>query len=32
MIGGLTALQFDIFDTVMRGLGAEKFHFHAPKE
>lgn len=30
MIGTLTALQFGIFDTVMRGLGAEKFHFHAP--
>merc|ERR1711953_259461 len=32
MIGTLTALQFGIFDTVMRTLGAEKFHFHAPKE
>merc|ERR1711879_1004551 len=32
MIGTLTALQFGIFDTVMRALGAEKFHFHAPKE
>merc|ERR1719282_321154 len=30
MIGTLTALQFGICDTVMRGLGAEKFHFHAP--
>jgi len=30
MIGTLTALQFGIFDSVMRGLGAEKFHFHAP--
>merc|ERR1712045_318738 len=30
MIGTLTALQFGIFDTVMRSLGAEKFHFHAP--
>merc|ERR1712194_982472 len=28
MIGTLTALQFGIFDTVMRSLGAEKFHFH----
>merc|ERR1712176_1310132 len=28
MIGTLTALQFGIFDTVMRTLGAEKFHFH----
>merc|ERR1719229_1110116 len=31
MIGTLTALQFGIFDTVMRTLGAEKFHFHAPQ-
>jgi solute carrier family 25 phosphate transporter 3 len=30
MIGTLTALQFGIFDTVMRTLGAEKFHFHKP--
>lgn len=30
MIGTLTALQFGIFDTVMRALGVEKFHFHAP--
>merc|ERR1712066_142108 len=30
MTGTLTALQFGIFDTVMRTLGAEKFHFHAP--
>jgi len=30
MIGTLTALQFGIFDTIMRSLGAEKFHFHAP--
>jgi len=30
MIGTLTALQFGIFDTVMRSLGAEKFHFHQP--
>merc|ERR1712194_83772 len=30
MIGTLTALQFGIFDTVMRSLGAEKFHFHDP--
>merc|ERR1740121_844123 len=30
MIGTLTALQFGIFDPVMRGLGAEKFHFDAP--
>lgn len=32
MIGTLTALQFGIFDTVMRALGAEKFHFHNPDE
>jgi len=31
MIGTLTALQFGIFDTVMRSLGAEKFHFHNPE-
>merc|ERR1711933_699376 len=31
MIGTLTALQFGIFDTIMRTLGAEKFHFHAPQ-
>merc|ERR1719498_1679471 len=30
MIGTLTALQFGIFDSVMRALGAEKFHFHNP--
>jgi len=30
MIGTLTALQFGIFDSVMRALGAEKFHFHKP--
>merc|ERR1712127_476550 len=30
MIGTLTALQFGIFDTIMRTLGATKFHFHAP--
>eukprot|EP00448_Togula_jolla_P023095 CAMPEP_0170591220 /NCGR_PEP_ID=MMETSP0224-20130122/12287_1 /TAXON_ID=285029 /ORGANISM="Togula jolla, Strain CCCM 725" /LENGTH=309 /DNA_ID=CAMNT_0010915069 /DNA_START=81 /DNA_END=1010 /DNA_ORIENTATION=- len=30
MIGTLTALQFGIFDSVMRLLGAEKFHFHPP--
>jgi len=32
MIGTLTALQFGIFDTVMRTLGAKKFHFHKPAE
>jgi solute carrier family 25 phosphate transporter 3 len=31
MIGTLTALQFGIFDSVMRALGAKKFHFHDPK-
>jgi len=31
MIGTLTVLQFGIFDLVMRGLGAKKFHFHEPK-
>mmetsp|Transcript_7990 Transcript_7990/g.8772 ORF Transcript_7990/g.8772 Transcript_7990/m.8772 type:complete len:111 (+) Transcript_7990:31-363(+) len=31
MIGTLTGLQFSIFDTVMRTLGAEKFHFHKPE-
>eukprot|EP00929_Paragymnodinium_shiwhaense_P107483 TRINITY_DN735_c0_g2_i1.p1 TRINITY_DN735_c0_g2~~TRINITY_DN735_c0_g2_i1.p1 ORF type:complete len:312 (-),score=99.51 TRINITY_DN735_c0_g2_i1:234-1169(-) len=30
MIGTLTALQFGIFDSVMRALGAQKFHFHEP--
>merc|ERR1719434_333290 len=30
MIGTLTALQFGIFDSVMRALGAKKFHFHEP--
>merc|ERR1712061_556242 len=25
------ALQFGIFDTIMRTLSAEKFHFHAPQ-
>merc|ERR1719169_368252 len=30
MIGTLTALQFGIFDSVMRALGASKFHFHDP--
>merc|ERR1719478_1605468 len=32
MTGTLTALQFGIFDSVMRALGATKFHFHAPEE
>jgi len=30
MIGSLTAGQFGIFDTLMRSIGAEKFHFHEP--
>merc|ERR1719181_2223953 len=32
MIGTLTALQFGIFDSVMRALGATKFHFTDPNE
>lgn len=32
MIGGLTAGQFGIFDTVMTTVGAKKFHFHDPKD
>merc|ERR1712224_957386 len=32
MIGGLTAGQFGIFDSVMAGVGAKKFHFHNPNE
>jgi len=32
MIGTLTALQFGIFDSVMLGLGAKKFHFTKPGE
>merc|ERR1719228_3289373 len=32
MIGTLTALQFGIFDSVMRVLGAEKFHFPSRSE
>lgn len=31
MIGSLTAGQFAIFDTTMKAVGAEKFHFHDPK-
>jgi solute carrier family 25 phosphate transporter 3 len=31
MIGTLTAGQFGIFDTVMKMVGASKFHFHDPK-
>jgi len=30
MIGTLTAGQFGIFDTIMKAVGAEKFHFHDP--
>ncbi len=30
MIGSLTAGQFAVFDTVMKGVGAEKFHFTDP--
>jgi len=32
MIGTLTALQFGIFDSIMAGLGAHKYHFHPPEE
>jgi solute carrier family 25 phosphate transporter 3 len=32
MIGTLTAGQFGIFDTVMKAVGASKFHFHDPKK
>lgn len=32
MIGGLTAGQFGIFDSVMAATGAKKFHFHDPDE
>jgi len=32
MIGTLTALQFAIFDTIMRGLGAEKYQFLPPEK
>merc|ERR1712216_1075049 len=30
MIGGITAGQFGIFDTMLPALGVEKFHFHDP--
>jgi len=30
MIGGITAGQFGIFDTLLPVLGVEKFHFHDP--
>jgi len=30
MIGGITAGQFGIFDTLLPVLGVEKFHFHNP--
>lgn len=30
MIGTLTAGQFGIFDSIMTGLGASKYHFHDP--
>jgi len=32
MIGTLTAMQFGIFDTVMAGVGAKKFHFTDPSK
>jgi solute carrier family 25 phosphate transporter 3 len=31
MIGGITAGQFGIFDTMLPVMGVEKFHFHDPK-
>lgn len=31
MIGGITAGQFGIFDTLLPVMGVEKFHFHDPK-
>jgi len=31
MIGGITAGQFGIFDSLLPALGVEKFHFHDPK-
>jgi len=30
MIGGITAGQFGIFDSMLPALGVEKFHFHDP--
>jgi solute carrier family 25 phosphate transporter 3 len=30
MIGGITAGQFGIFDTMLPVMGVEKFHFHNP--
>merc|ERR1712185_538211 len=30
MIGGITAGQFGIFDTMLPAMGVEKFHFHNP--
>merc|ERR1719472_488670 len=30
MIGGITAGQFGIFDTMLPALGVEKFHYHKP--
>ena len=30
MIGGITAGQFGIFDSMLPAVGVEKFHFHAP--
>jgi len=30
MIGGITAGQFGIFDTMLPALGVEKFHYHDP--
>ena len=30
MIGGITAGQFGIFDSLLPAVGVEKFHYHAP--
>ena len=31
MIGGLTAGQFAIFDSMLPAIGIDKFHYHEPK-
>ena len=30
MIGGLTAGQFAIFDSMLPAIGIDKFHYHEP--
>ena len=30
MIGGLTACQFAIFDSMLPAIGIDKFHYHEP--